>query len=74
MTYKTGTTLGKRPLRIRVVNEEDGSPVSLKQSFIRCLAYALSYLPFGMGFFLVIFDPKKQALHDRVAKTVSVTV
>jgi uncharacterized RDD family membrane protein YckC len=72
MTYKTGTTLGKRPLRIYVVNEKDGTPLTLKQSWIRCFAYALSYLPLGAGFFMAIFSPKKQGLHDWVAKTVSV--
>lgn len=71
-TFRWGTTLGKRYFRIFVVNASDESPVTLKQSLIRCLGYAVSYFPLGAGFFMVIFNPKKQALHDLVAGTVSV--
>lgn len=71
-TYRYGTTLGKRILRISVVSAIDYSPVNLKQSIARCLGYAVSYSPLGAGFFLVAVHPKKQALHDLLAGTVCI--
>lgn len=71
-TYRFGTTLGKKFLGIYVVGSSDLSPVSLKQSFVRCVSYLLSYLPFGAGFLMILFQPQKRGLHDLLAGTVSV--
>ncbi len=67
-----GTTLGKRPFQVYVVDTESLGKISSKQSWIRCLAYVLSYLPFGAGFLMAAFHPEKRALHDLIAGTVSV--
>lgn len=67
-----GTTLGKRPFRIYVVNASDHQPISMKQSWIRCLSYAVSYAPLCAGFIMAAFQPEKRALHDLFAKTVSI--
>lgn len=69
--FRYGTTLGKAPLRVYVTQAETFSPLTLKQSVIRSLAYTLSYLPFGCGFLMVAFHPEKRALHDLIARTVS---
>ena len=70
--YRYGTTLGKRPFRIYVVNYKDQAPITVGQSIIRTLAYALSYLPFCTGYLMAAFHPEKRGLHDLVAGTVSV--
>ncbi|MGK5086733.1 RDD family protein [Bdellovibrionota bacterium FG-2] len=67
-----GTTWGKRPFRVFVVDADSLGKITLKQSWIRCLAYGLSYLPFGAGFLMAAFHPEKRALHDLIAGTVSV--
>jgi uncharacterized RDD family membrane protein YckC len=67
-----GTTLGKRPFRIYVVNASDHQPISMKQSWIRCLSYAVSYAPLCAGFIMAAYQPEKRALHDLFAKTVSI--
>ncbi len=72
LTYRYGTTLGKRVLRIYVVSMVDLSPITLRQSLIRCLGYILSYLPLGAGFLMAAFHPEKRALHDLIAGTVSI--
>lgn len=69
-TYFYQATLGKWCLKVYVVSAQDHSRITLKQSFIRCFSYALSYLPFGAGFLMVLFNPQKRALHDLLAKTV----
>jgi uncharacterized RDD family membrane protein YckC len=68
--YRFETTLGKRVFRIYVVSARDFSRVTLKQAIIRCLSYVISYLPFGAGFLMVMFQPQKRALHDLIAGTV----
>lgn len=70
--YRYGTTLGKRPFRIYVVNHANLLPISLFQSWMRCFGYIVSYLPFGVGFLMVAFQPEKRALHDLMAGTVSI--
>lgn len=71
-TYRFGMTPGKRCLDIRVVNAADGAPITLRQSVIRCLGYTVSYAALGCGFLMAAFHPRKQALHDLFAGTVSV--
>ena len=78
-----GTTLGKRygmtlstlglcSRRIYVVRAGSYEPITLRQSWIRCLGYAASYLPFGCGYLMAAFHPQKLALHDLFAGTVSI--
>jgi uncharacterized RDD family membrane protein YckC len=70
--YRYGTTLGKRPFRIYVVSHDNLLPITLVQSWLRCVGYLVSYLPFGVGYIMVAFQPEKRALHDLMAKTVSI--
>jgi len=67
-----GTTLGKRPFRIYVVDNSTLGPITLKQSVIRCFGYAVSYMVFMVGFIMAAYHPTKRALHDLIAGTVSV--
>lgn len=70
--FRFGTTLGKFPFGIYVVDAKTLKPISLKQSWVRCFAYVISYLPLLCGFLMAAFQPRKQALHDLIAGTVSV--
>ena len=38
-------------------------------ALIRALASVLSLLPFGLGFFWILFDPEKNAWHDHLSRT-----
>ena len=74
-TFRYGTTLGKRMLGIYVVNfisETEHSPITLRQSMMRCFSYIVSYIPFGTGFMMAAFHPQKRALHDLIAGTASI--
>lgn len=74
MTARWGQTLGKKALRIRVVRQEDGGAVSTGQAAGREGFYTV----FGgiCGCFglidvvWILWDPRRQALHDKVARTV----
>lgn len=71
--YFWGATLGKRAFRIRVVSEIELLPLSAGQALIRCVGYLVSYGTFGLGFIWAAFHPKKKALHDVLARTVTLS-
>lgn len=81
----TGQTPGKRLLRIRVVPIERNEPLSFGRSFRRWNTMGLPTLLwwcFGIGFVLQLLDalftlidrPLQQALHDKSAQTVVVSI
>ena len=61
-------TLGKQILNINVTDSSQGK-ISFLQANIRYFAKIFSILPLMMGYALVSFNPKKQALHDKIAGT-----
>ncbi len=71
-----GQTLGKMLLRIRVVRDEDGQAISTGQALGRSAFYSvLGGICGCIGFIdilWILFDPRKQALHCKVAHTVVV--
>ncbi|QYD73274.1 RDD family protein [Paraburkholderia edwinii] len=65
-----GTSPGKRATRIRIVDADTGRPMTVKQAMLRTLGYLLTFAICGAGFLWVLFNSRKQALHDRLANTV----
>ncbi|MFC9972780.1 RDD family protein [Spirillospora sp. NPDC127200] len=77
MHYKWGQTLGKKVLGIRVVRERDGGPLSFGRSAWRTgFSYLIAVFTCGIGGIVdvawILWDPRKQALHDKVARTLVV--
>lgn len=71
---KWGQTIGKRALGIRVVRSQDGGPISYGTAAWRvAFEYLIAVVTCGVGGLLdvawILWDPRKQALHDKVAKT-----
>lgn len=64
-----GQTPGKKALHIKIV-KEDGGDLDWGTAFVRYLCYFVSMIPLYLGFLWVIWDKKKQAFHDKIAKTV----
>jgi uncharacterized RDD family membrane protein YckC len=65
-----GTSPGKRALHLRIVDADTGEPMTVRQAGLRTLGYLLSFATCGAGFLWVLFNQRKQALHDRIANTV----
>lgn len=65
---KNRGTLGKMAVGIVVVNE-NGERISFGKATGRYFGKILSGLILGIGFIMAAFDQRKQALHDRLAKT-----
>ncbi|MER5955133.1 RDD family protein [Streptomyces sp. NPDC001893] len=80
MTARTGQTLGKRLLKLRVANLNDGATPSVQTNLVRaavlwlpavfCCACIWTAICGGWSFF---DKPYKQGLHDKAAKTVVVS-
>lgn len=65
-----GQTPGKATMGIRVVTL-DGSPLTFLRSGLRMLGYVPSSF-FLIGFLMVLVHPRRQAFHDKLARTVVV--
>ena len=64
----SGQTLGMQAWRVRVVNN-DGGTITAGQSVSRFALALVSCLLFGLGFLMMLFNSKKETLHDRYSNT-----
>jgi len=61
-------TIGKWLLQIKVVDEQ-GNRLSFKRASLRFFSKWLSAMTLWIGFIMIAFSRKKQALHDKVVST-----
>lgn len=65
-------TPGKMAIGARIVDADTGQAPSTGQLVVRYFGYLVSMLPLGLGLLWVAFDPRRQAWHDKLARTVVV--
>lgn len=65
----TGQTLGKKVMGIRVVDAQGNKPSAMTFFLRDVIGKMVSGLILGIGYLMVIWDSKKQALHDKIAST-----
>jgi uncharacterized RDD family membrane protein YckC len=68
----SGQTIGGRVARVRVVDADSGAIIGIPRAIVRNIARILSGLVFGLGYFWMLWDPRKQTWHDKIASTVVV--
>lgn len=61
-------TLGKMALGIKVVNY-NGQRLDFSKALLRNLSKIISGFILGIGYLMIIFDDRKQGLHDKIADT-----
>jgi uncharacterized RDD family membrane protein YckC len=66
-------TPGKILLGLKIV-DVNGNKISYSTALIRYISTFISSLLLGIGYLLIIFDGKKQALHDKLASTYVIKV
>jgi uncharacterized RDD family membrane protein YckC len=67
-----GQSAGMRILGIYIVRE-DGRPFTIKDAAMRHLVgYPLSTVAFFLGFLWMLWDPRQQGWHDKIARTLVV--
>jgi uncharacterized RDD family membrane protein YckC len=65
----TGQTPGMRFLRLRVLADSSGAPPSLWRSLVRFVGLIVAIAPMLLGFVPALFDGRRRALQDYVART-----
>ncbi len=71
----TGQTIGKRLCNIRVVDEANGQPgIGPGRGFLRYLMSLVSGFALAIGYLWMLWDPRNQTWHDKVAHTYVVKV
>lgn len=69
---KTGQSLGKRQMGIKLIGEYTGQPIGAGNAFLRDLAHFLDGAALYIGFLWPLWDVKAQTFADKVVSTVVV--
>ncbi len=70
-----GQTPGKMIMKVKVVKASDSSVPGLLSAFLReAIGKFLSSIAVLLGYFWMLWDPKKQTWHDKIAGTIVVKV
>jgi uncharacterized RDD family membrane protein YckC len=68
-----GQSIGNKILGIRVLDASTGRSLPYTRAFVRALMSSLSALPCFLGYFWMLWEPRKRTWHDIVADSLVVT-
>lgn len=66
----TGQTPGARALEFRVVDEDDGRPLTIRHALLRFVGMVLGALPFGAGYIIGLFNERCRCFLDIISDSV----
>jgi uncharacterized RDD family membrane protein YckC len=66
---KTGQTLGKKAMKIKVVDAEGKKPSYMTFFLREFIGKTISALVLFIGYLMILWDKNKQGLHDKIAST-----
>lgn len=70
MWSKNGQSIGMKLVNVRVVRRNNAGGLSFIRAGLRgTLGYSISGFLFGLGYIWAIFDPNKEAWHDKLFDT-----
>jgi uncharacterized RDD family membrane protein YckC len=69
---RTGQSLGKRALHMRLISERTGEPVGGGMAFARDICHILDSLACYIGWLFPLWDAKRQTFADKIISTVVV--
>ena len=70
---RTGSSIGKSVLGLRVVDGDSLEPIGFWRSVIRQLVHAADLLSLGVGYLWPMWDARKQTFADKLASTICVS-
>lgn len=70
---RTGQSIGKKVMGVRLVDEGTGQPIGAGMAFVRDLAHALDGFAY-VGYLWPLWDDKRQTFADKILSTVVVEV
>ena len=68
-----GQSIGNKIMGIRVLDADTGRSLPYARAFVRALMSNLSALPCFLGFFWMLWEPRKRTWHDIVANSLVVS-
>jgi uncharacterized RDD family membrane protein YckC len=68
-----GQSIGNKILGIRVLDATTGRSLPYPRAFARALMSSLSAIPLFLGYFWMLWDPRKRTWHDIVAESLVVS-
>jgi uncharacterized RDD family membrane protein YckC len=71
---RTGQTIGKNCLGLRLVQEATGAPIGVRRAGWRLLAHAIDAALLGAGYLWPLWDAKRQTFADQLFDTVVVVI
>lgn len=71
-TGSQGATPLRRTIGVLIIDETDGTYIGTRRAFTRWVVSIISGLALLIGYLSMLWNPRKQAWHDRAAKTVVV--
>ena len=69
---RSGQSLGKSALGMRLVGADSGEPVGVARAVARQVAHLLDGLPLGLGYLWPVWDEQRQTFADKVCGTLVV--
>ena len=63
---RTGQSVGKKAMGIKLIHEQTGQPIGAMQCFLRELLSGLINQIFYLSYLWMLWDDNKQTLHDKV--------
>lgn len=69
---KSGQSVGRRLLGIKLVNERGSFPIGVLSAFLRDVVHTVDTVLFYIGWLFPLWDAKKQTLADKITGTVVV--
>ena len=67
---RTGWSIGKQVIGIRLIGERTGQPIGPALTFVRALCHVLDSLPCYLGYLWPLWDAKRQTFADKIMSTV----
>ena len=67
---RTGYSIGKGVLGIKLVGERSGEPIGPWMAFLRYLCHIVDALPLYLGYLWPLWDEKRQTFADKIVHTV----
>ena len=69
---RTGWSIGKQVVGIRLLKEDTGQPMGAGMCFVRAIAHIVDAIPCYIGFLWPLWDAKRQTFADKIMTTVVV--
>jgi uncharacterized RDD family membrane protein YckC len=71
---RTGQSVGKRVVGLRLINPVTGEPIGAGRAFLREVVYGVVNQVFYLAFLWMLWDPNRQTLGDLAVKSSVITV